>query len=450
MPSVMPIEWSRDMRPRHDRAGTRYLGYPPPPAWSGEFGADDYAYVLSGVGARPGEALSVFVQIPFCSVRCLYCGSSVTVCHSGSDVDGYLDSLERELDLVADLLGSGRPVLQLHFGGGTPNSLSEVQLLRLMEAIERRFGVPADADTAMQCDPRRASAAQFDLLRAFGIRSVRFGVPDVAPEVQKSIGRIQSIELLRDVCAMARGVGFESVSLDLTYGLPSQSERSFRLTLDEVVELDPDRITCFAYGQRPGARLDQHALHADSIPAAAQRSALFQRAVDSLTAAGFVWIGLDHFARAEDELVLAQGERRLRRNLMGYTARAPAHVVAFGMGGVGEVDTALVQNEPTMNAWQTMVDGGELPVFRGHRLSDEDRRRRDAVTHLLCNLELPAELAAAGLEDAYARLSGRADEGLLEVTSDRIVVTPRGRPLLAELCAELAGHDATEGGPWQS
>jgi oxygen-independent coproporphyrinogen-3 oxidase len=449
MSSVMPLEWSHEAQ-RRDRSGTRYVGYPPPPAWNGGVGADDYADVLRTVGARPDEALSVFVQVPFCSVRCLYCTCNVAVGHSGGEVDGYLDALDRELDLVAARLGSGREVLQLHLGGGTPNSLTESQILRLMEMIEARFVVTEGADTAIQCDPRRASAAQFDLLRAFGFRNVRMGVPDVEPAVQKSIGRIQSIELARDVCTMAREAGFETVSLDVTYGLPGQTERSFQATVDKVIGLDPDRVMCFAYGHRPGTRLDQRALNVDAAPTEPQTSALFQRAVDTLTAAGYVWIGLDHFARCDDELARAQGEHRLRRNLMGYHALPPTHVLAFGIGGVGEVDAALVQNELTMKAWQATVDGGELPVFRGHRLSGEDCRRRDAVVHLLCNLELPAELAADGLEEAYARVSRRAEEGLVEVTSDRIIVTPRGRPFLRELCAELDGYGGQEGSAWQS
>lgn len=449
MSSVIPIAGPRDALPRRDRSETRYVGYPPPAAWTDGFGADQYADVLRAIGEGPDEALSVFVQVPFCSVRCLYCGCNVTVSQSGEEVDGYLESLDRELDLVAARLGSGRAVLQLHLAGGAPNSLTESQLVRLMELIEG-FEVPQDADTAIQCDPRRASAAQFDLLRAFGIRTVRFGVPDVEPEVQKSIGRVQSIELARDACSMAREAGFETVSLTLTYGLPGQTERSFQATVDKVIDLEPDRVTCFAYGHSPGARLHQWPINAHSVPTEQQQSALFQRAVDTLTAAGYVWIGFDHFVRHGDELPIAQGEQRLRRNLMGYTALEPSHVVAFGIGGVGEVASALVQNQPTMKAWGAMVDGGELPVFRGHRLSDGDCRRRNAIAHLLCNLQLPAELAAEGLEHAYTRVSRRAEEGLVEVTSDCIIVTPRGRPFLRELCTELEGYGETEGRAWQS
>jgi oxygen-independent coproporphyrinogen-3 oxidase len=444
------MDWLEDAPPRNDWPGTRYVGYPPPPAWAGGFGAEDYAGVLGAIGQRPEDAVSLFVQVPFCSMRCLYCGCNVTVNHSGDEVDDYLSCLEREMDLVAARLGSGRRVMQLHLGGGTPNCLNESQLARVMEMIECRFEIPEEADTSIHCDPRRASAAQLDMLRGFGFHGIRFGVPDVEAEVQRSIGRIQSIELVRDVYSMARDAGFESISLDLTYGLPNQTERSFQATVDQVIDLGPDRVTCFGYGHLPGTRPHQRAIIVDSVPTDHQKSGLFQRAVNSLTAAGYAWIGLDHFARNDNELSLAQGEQRLRRNLIGFTALEPTHVVAFGTGGVGEVDAALVQNETGVKAWRAAVEGGELPVLRGHRLSEEDCRRRDAVVHLICNLELPVGLVTDGLEGAYARVSRRKEEGLVEVTSDRITVTPRGRYFLRELCMEFDAYRETEGSPWPS
>jgi oxygen-independent coproporphyrinogen-3 oxidase len=406
--------------------------------------------MLRAIGERPDETISLFVQVPFCSMRCLYCACNVEVIHSGEEVDGYLDSLEREVELVAGRLGSRRGVVQFHLGGGTPNSLSESQLARLMDMIESRFDIPEDADTSIHCDPRRASAAQLEMLRGFGFRNIRFGVPDVEPKVQKSIGRIQSLELVRDVYSMARETGFESVSLDLTYGLPNQTERSFQSTVDAVIELAPDRITCFGYGHLPDVRPHQCAIIPDTLPSNLQKSALFQRAVASLTTAGYAWIGLDHFARDDDELSLAQGEQRLTRNLIGYTALTPGHVLALGIGGVSEVDAALVQNETVMKAWQAILEGGDFPVLRGHRLSEHDCRRRDAVVHLICNLELPAELAADGLEEAYGRVSRRAEDGLVEVRSDRIAVTPRGRYFLRELCMEFDACRDSEGSRWPS
>jgi oxygen-independent coproporphyrinogen-3 oxidase len=220
--------------------------------------------------------------------------------------------------------------------------------------------------------------------------------------------------------------------------------------VDQVIDLGPDRVTCFGYGHLPTTRPHQRAIIVDSVPTDHQKSGLFQRAVNSLTTAGYAWIGLDHFARNDHELSRAQGEQRLRRNLIGFTALEPTHVVAFGTGGVGEVDAALVQNETGVKAWQAAVEGGELPVLRGHRLSDEDCRRRDAVVHLICNLELPVGLVTDGLEGAYARVSRRKEEGLVEVTSDRITVTPRGRYFLRELCMEFDAYRETEGSPWPS
>jgi oxygen-independent coproporphyrinogen-3 oxidase len=237
------------------------------------------------------------------------------------------------------------------------------------------------------------------------------------------------------------------VSLDLTYGLPGQTTRSLRATVEKVIELGPDRVTCFGYAHLPGARPHQQTIGAAELPTDWHRSALFQCVVDAFAAAGYAWIGLDHFVRDNDELAVAQGEQRLRRNLLGYTTLRRTQVIALGVGGVGEVDATLVQNDPTMRDWQALVASGELPVCCGYHLSADDCRRRDAVVHLLCNLELPAALAPA---DAYDRLRRRAAEGLVEVAVDRIVVTSRGRLLLRELCAELDECGTGERTAWQS
>jgi oxygen-independent coproporphyrinogen-3 oxidase len=409
------------------------------PFWRGHFGSSEYETALRAVAARPDESLALYVHVPFCPGRCLYCGCNTTITHDSARIDGYLDALEREMAMVADLVDGDRDVLQLHLAGGTPNYLNDAQLTRLTEMLERRFRILADTDQSIECDPRRTSAGQLELLHALGYRRITFGVQDLEPEVQRAIARVQSIDLVRDVYWLAREIGFESIAFDLIYGLPKQTEASFQKTLDAVIEMAPDRVTCFGYSRVTDAGPHQHAIDVHQLPSALDRQVLFHRAVRSFTNSGYAWIGLDAFALDNDELAVAQDEGRLHRNCIGYTARPTAHMLGFGTGAVGEVDGNCIQNEPMLDDWLARVQAGELPIAHGHRLAEIDRRRRDAIGHMICNLELPEDLAVGCLDDEYFRLAKYADDGLVEIAGDRLLITPTGRYFLRTLCSE---HDA--------
>jgi oxygen-independent coproporphyrinogen-3 oxidase len=394
-----------------------------------------YIEALTALRSRPEERVAVYVHVPFCHVRCLYCACNTTITHSEEKVDQYLDALDREMTLVTDIIGRGRLTDQLHVGGGTPNHLNEPQLARLVEIVERHFRIDHNACTSIECNPRRTSAGQLDLLYGLGFRRVSFGVQDLNADVQRAIGRVQSLDMVRDVFLTARDTGFESINLDLIYGLPFQSPEGFQATLDQIVELGPDRIACFSYAHDPVSRPHQHAINADHLPTTAEKLALFHQAVQCFSAAGYRWVGLDVFARESDELTSAQDERRLYRNAIGYTPMPAKQVLAFGPSGIGEVGGALVQNAPDLKTWEKCLSSGVLPVAWGRRLTEEDRRRREAILYLMCNLELPAS-SAQGLEHEYANLCRNGGQGLLEVTEDGIRVTPEGRYLLHGLCVE--------------
>jgi oxygen-independent coproporphyrinogen-3 oxidase len=305
--------------------------------------------------------------------------------------------------------------------------------------IERRFRILPDTDQSIECDPRRTSAGQLELLHALGYHRIGFGVQDLDPEVQRAIGRIQSRELIRDVYWTAREIGFETISFDLIYGLPQQTEETFQRTLDGVLELLPDRVACFGYSRSTNIGPHQHAIDVHQLPSVVDREVLFHNAVKAFTSAGYAWVGLDTFALEGDELSVAQDEGRLQRNCIGYTAKPSDHLIGFGSGAVGEIDGSCVQSESDVELWQRRIERGELPVARGHRLSRDDRRRRDAVGHMICNLELPAALAAGCLDDEYARLASYASDGLVDMAQDRLRITTAGRYFLRSLCTE---HDA--------
>ena len=439
MSSAAPGEISRDLLERFAELGPHYDRPVPTSQWTDRYSSDDYNAALTAIAQRPDESLALYVHIPFCPGRCLYCGCNTTITHDSVRIDRYLDALDREMAMVAERINGDRDVLQVHLAGGTPNYLNDAQLTRLTEMIERRFRILPDTDQSIECDPRRTSAGQLELLHALGYQRIGFGVQDLDPEVQRAIGRIQSRELIRDVYWTAREIGFETISFDLIYGLPQQSEETFQRTLEGVLELLPDRVACFGYSRSTNLGPHQHAIDVHQLPSVVDREVLFHNAVQSFTSAGYSWVGLDTFALDGDELSVAQDEGRLHRNCIGYTAKPSDHLIGFGSGAVGEIDGSCVQSEADVDLWQQRIERGELPVARGHRLSRDDRRRRDAVGHMICNLELPATLAAGCLDDEYARLASYASDGLVDMAQDRLRITTAGRYFLRSLCTE---HDA--------
>lgn len=415
-------------------------GRPVPAAqWTDSFDGNDYAAALSAVAERPDETLSLHVRIPFCAGRCLYCGCNTTITHDSARLDRYLDALDREMATVSGRIGAARDVLQVQLAGGTPNYLNDAQLTRLTEMMERHFRILPDTDQGIECDPRRTSAGQLELLHALGFRRISFGVQDLDPVVQRAIGRLQSQDMIRDVYWLAREIGFDSIGLELIYGLPTQTDETFERTLDAVLELSPDRVACFGYSRNIGAGSHQHAIDVHQLPSDPARQALFRKAVQKFSASGYSWIGLDTFALDTDELAVAQEEKRLHRNCIGYTANPSDHMLGFGSGAVGEVDCTCVQNDCSPDVWEEMVKRGELPVVRGHRVCGDERRRRDAIAHMVCNLELPADLAAGCLDAEYRRLAGYVSDGLVEIGPKGLRITPAGRYFLRSLCTE---HDA--------
>ncbi|MBB1089732.1 oxygen-independent coproporphyrinogen III oxidase [Rhodopseudomonas palustris] len=409
------------------------------PTWLAVPNDADYRAALAALHDRVDETLALYIHIPFCPGRCLYCGCNTTVTHNTQRIDRYLDRLEMEIELVAPAIASGRDVLQLHIAGGTPNYLGDAQLTRLIEMIERRFRILPETDTSIECDPRRSSAGQLELLHSLGLRRITFGVQDLEPRVQRAIGRIQSIDLVRDVYWMAREIGFESISFDLIYGLPEQTEASFQATVEAVIELGPDRVACFGYSRGTEQSPHQHAIDCHRLPTDTERARLFERAVELFTNSGYVWIGLDTFVLDSDELALAQEECRLQRNPIGYTAMKPHHLLGFGAGAVADINGYCVQNETTVEAWAAAINRQILPIARGYQLTERDRCRRNAVGHFVCNLALPWALAEQCMADEYHRLTKYVNEGLIAVHDTHLCVTPKGRYFLRQLCTE---HDA--------
>jgi oxygen-independent coproporphyrinogen-3 oxidase len=433
---------------KHDKPGPRYTSYPTVPAWTNPFGPSDYLAALEELRGRPDDELSVYLHLPFCAKHCHYCGCNAVVAREKDAVDRYLDRVEAELKLVADVIGPGRKVVQLHWGGGTPNYLKNPQVERALAMLQAAFDIDPAGEISLEVDPRIGTPEQAHFLRSLGFNRISLGVQDFEKDVQKAIGRIQSRDRTLTLYEACREAGYDGVNLDMVYGLPEQTAESFARTLDDIIAQGPDRVACFSYAHVPWVRPRQKLINTDRMPTGFDKFGLFRLAIDRFEAAGYDWIGIDHFAKREDELSVALREKRLHRNFMGYTTRPAPHMLAFGMSSIGDVCDRFVQNTPELETYYSMVDGGGLPVIRGHRLNDDDRLRRKAILHLMCNLELPFDLTVEEfgapadelLADGLKAMRPYADEGFVTFEKDRVAITPLGRFFARNVCMELDAY----------
>ncbi len=428
---------------KYDRPGPRYTSYPTAPLFHAGFDEAAYRERLA-VAARTADApLSMYVHIPFCEARCTYCGCNIVISpHHGPEV-AYLEAVERELDLLAASLGPRRRLNQLHWGGGTPTYLTPAQCERLYRAITTRFEVASDAEVAIEVDPCVTSMEHLETLRGLGFNRLSMGVQDLDPAVQEAVRRVQPLELSRAHVEAARRLGFSSVNVDLIYGLPHQNEAQFRQTVRSVVaELAPDRVACFSYAHVPWIKPHQRQLDEATLPRGWEKFNLFVGAAEEFTAAGYRFVGFDHFARPDDELARALDEGRLHRNFMGYTVMPATDQVGVGVTAIGDVAGAYVANEKNLARYQRAVATGRLPVERGIARSPEDELRGGVIRGLICTLKLDfgwvestyAVDPRRHFADALAELHEMADDGLVEIRDDGLEVTPLGRFFLRNLC----------------
>ncbi len=421
---------------RYDVPGPRYTSYPTVPAWSEAFDEADHGRALAAAGAS-GTPLAVYAHFPYCAAKCFYCGCNALTTSRPETIDRYLDDLERELDLVVDRLGRWHDTAQLHWGGGTPNLLDDRQLTRAFRLFADRFRFTDDVELSVEADPRLVSLGQLRTLRALGFTRISFGVQDLDPGVQEAIGRIQSAALIGDVCTRAREAGFREINLDLIYGLPRQTPATFARTIAQALALAPDRVACFGYAHLPQQRVHQRVIDEAELPDGPTRAALFQQAVAAFVGAEYAWIGLDHFARHDDPLAVAQRGGRLHRNFMGYTTMPAAHLVGVGMSAISDLAGCFAQNEPRLGEWRARIGAGRLATVRGHRRSADDLARQAAILRLMCDLELPFDAVPPGVGDVRACYAAAAADGLVAFDGNRLVVTPRGRFFVRNLCMVL-------------
>lgn len=433
------------------QSGPRYTSYPTADRFSADFGYGHYLEAVAALRRRGGRrALSMYLHIPFCASICYYCACNKIITKDRDKAAVYLDYLKQEIAMQAGLLADLGQIEQLHLGGGTPTYLSDAQLAELLAALRQRFGFASDADGeySIEIDPRTVDPDRVRALRALGFNRLSLGVQDFDADVQRAVNRIQPEADTLAVMRAAREAGFRSVSIDLIYGLPLQSVATMRTTLERVIAASPDRIALYNYAHMPHLFKPQRRIVEAQLPAPAVKLDMLGLCIATLTAAGYVYIGMDHFAKPDDELALAQQQGRLHRNFQGYSTRAETDLLACGVSAISAIGATYSQNEKTLEAYYAALDEGRLPVARGYRLDTDDLLRRIIIQALMCHFEL----SITAIEQAYPisfwrYFAAEADalrqlerDGLIVLEDGWINVTPGGRLLIRNICMVFDRH----------
>ncbi len=425
---------------KYNRPAPRYTSYPT----ALEFRTiDDQASseaLLSDSEDASGP-LSLYAHLPFCNSLCWFCGCTKIISTDQSIADRYLDYLEKEIDMVLPRVGSDRKVVQLHFGGGSPNFLSPEQITRLGRMLHSRFDFADDAELSVEIDPRTLTEAKVEAFVEMGVNRASLGVQDLDHKVQKAIHRIQPSEMNHQAISWLRGAGIKSLNIDLIYGLPNQSVESFAKTLSDVLEYEPNRLAIFSYAHVPWNKFAQKILERASMPDAALKIQLLQLIVETLASRGYVHIGMDHFTLADDSLAIAQRSGTLQRNFQGYSIYADTEICAFGISSISQTARTYRQNVKELDAYYSSLDAGRLPIERGYLLLKDDQIRREVIMRLMCDMELDFNRLSESLEVDFreyfgpelTKLKPLEDDGLVELREDGLRVTDFGRLLIRNI-----------------
>src|ERR1700739_334107 len=367
---------------RYTRPGPRYTSYPTAPVWVDTFGPKEYEDAIEDAD-RKGSPVSLYMHLPFCESLCLFCACNVIIQKDKRVTPPYLATLKKEIDRIAQGVSRNRQVAQFHWGGGTPTYLSPEQIEDLFGFTRERFTFAPDAEIGIEVDPRVTTRAHLETVRRMGFNRLSMGIQDFKEEVQKAVHRIQPYEVTRDLIAVARDLGFDSINVDLIYGLPYQTAESFAHTIEQIVSLSPDRIAMFSYANVPWLKKQQGSFVAH-LPEGMKKFDIFRSGLLKFLEAGYLYIGMDHFAKANDELAVSQRNRTLHRNFQGYTTKAGADLYGMGITAISGIQSAYAQNHRDIPSWQKAVDERGLAPMRGYHLSEEDRLRRAVIGRLLC------------------------------------------------------------------
>jgi len=452
-----PLEIDEDLLDRFGGRGPRYTSYPTADRFHAGFSAVDFDRALLRRAERRDEPLGLYVHVPFCRTICWYCACNKIGTKHQEQSTPYLEALLKELALIVDRTGAGHRLSHLHFGGGTPTFMPDAELARLIAAFRRAFAFDSDAEGeySIEIDPRTVDAPRLHALRELGLNRVSLGVQDFDLEVQKAVNRIQPRELTVALIEAARDAGFRSVNVDLIYGLPKQTPDSFRRTVEQTISAAPDRIALYHYAHLPTLFKPQRRIADDELPSSGDKARMFEEAVRLFEAAGYLYLGLDHFAKADDELAIAQREGRLHRNFQGYTSHDSGDLIALGVSAISSVGDVYAQNDKLLQGYYDALAADRLPVARGIRLDREDFIRRDAIQSLMCRFSLDWTWLARRrgvdgsrhFERELAALAPLVEAGAVRIDGNGVTVLPRGRLLVRAVAMAFDGHLASGARP---
>ena len=438
-----------DLLKKYDRPGPRYTSYPTAPLFNESFTAADYRQAI--IDTNPSNShsdLSLYFHFPFCDTLCYFCGCTMMVTRDRDRIEEYLRYLRKEIDLVSPLIASGRRVTQLHWGGGTPTQLTPGQLLEIAEYIKGAFRFDTDAEMSVEIDPRELTQQHLEVLHHAGFNRLSMGIQDFDPKVQHAVNRIQPEELISTVFDWATALRFEGVNFDLIYGLPFQTVPSFKKTVREVLRYGPDRIAVFNYAHVPWLKPHQKLIHSEDLPTPDQKLEILKMTIEELTSNGYVYVGMDHFARPKDELTRAQREKSLYRNFQGYSTKSGADLYGFGMSAISHFGDVYAQNFKTLKEYYEALESDTLPTHIGYKMTDDDRVRKHVIMLLMCDLEVEKATVErlfgiefdAYFEDSLAALQQFVDDGLVSISSSHIKINGPGRLLLRNIAMNFDAY----------
>jgi len=447
-----------DRMRRYDREGPRYTSYPTAAQFSEGIAPNAYEWAAAtSRGAREAQPLSAYVHIPFCFSPCFYCGCNRIISHQPDLINTYAKHLLDEISLRSPYFGRNRVIDQMHFGGGTPTFLPKTLLIEVVGRLEREFRLTdsVDRDYSIEIDPRGIDQGMLQVLASLGFNRISLGVQDFDENVQRAVNRVQPESMVAKVYEAARNLGFRSINFDLIYGLPLQTASSFSVTLDRVIAMRPDRLAVYGYAHLPRMFKAQRRIRDEELPNAHERLSLLRLAITKLEAAGYDYIGMDHFALPGDSLARAQRNGTLRRSFQGYTTHADRDLVGFGVSAIGQVGGLYVQNYKSLHDYQAAVAGGALPSNRGRSMTRDDRIRKDVIDAIMCRgfVDIPAVEARNDIVfDAYfakelRRLLALQVDGLVELDGPRIALTPIGKLLMRTVAMTFDAYIHMESRP---
>ncbi|MCH7612834.1 MAG: oxygen-independent coproporphyrinogen III oxidase [Candidatus Marinimicrobia bacterium] len=444
----MSLEVNLDLIKKYNKPGPRYTSYPTAPHFTESVGQDIWNEHIRLNNKNGDRDLSLYYHLPFCDTLCWFCGCTVIITRKRENIEAYLNYLFREIDLIKERLHLDRKVTQIHFGGGTPTYLSPDQIRRLGEKLKQSFQFANDIEIGSEMDPRGLTEEHIQALAEAGFNRASMGVQDFNPTVQKAVNRINSFEMVAQVIEWIRTHNFQSLNLDLIYGLPHQTRSSFEKTIDKILKLNPDRLAVFNYAHVPWMKPHQKLIKDEDLPTPEEKLMMLKMIIERLTSAGYVYIGMDHFAKEDDELTIAQKNKSLQRNFQGYSTKSGADIYAMGMSSISQLDGIYAQNYKELPTYYDRINANQLPIEKGYVLSEDDKIRRDTIMHLMCDLELDFTKLSKKLgidftqyyRDSLNRLTEFEQDGLLIREADKITMTDTGRLFIRNVAMEFDSY----------